>query len=241
MSRDLTSPSPERFGMTSFADLLPARDPILGEDPGSFRDFHRGMMQSLTPFTPYECVVAENLVAIEWELLQHRRMRDANFRRVIHTSVSDAVLAREEARHEAALDEAWDKFIAEGGDEDAWKAPFEFDKAAALKMAEGLAARTVSQDPDLQAEAYAEVVALGLHPVELMSAAYLAWPAPASKHDDKIQSLERRRREVKRDYDALQKARPVDVKAIEAEVVEAEVVEAEVVEAEVVEAEVVGG
>jgi hypothetical protein len=234
MPKDLTSPSPERFGMTSFADLLPARDPILGEDPGSFRGFHQGLMQSLTPFTPYECAVAENLVAIEWELLQHRRMRDANLRKVIHQSVSDAVVAREQDRHEVALDAAFDKFIAAGGDENAWKEPFTFDKAAAQKMAEGIAARTVSHDPDLQAKASAEVVALGLQPVELMSAAYLTWNAPAAKHDDKIQALERRRREVKRDYDALQKARPVKAH------VGADV-GVDVVDAEFVEAESVGG
>jgi len=43
---------------------------------------------------------------------------------------------------------------------------------------------------------------------------------PISKHEDKLQELERRRREVKRDFDGLQKARPIEVEAIEAEVIE---------------------
>ena len=212
MSKDLTPPSPERFGLTSFADLLPARDPILGEDPGSFRGFHQGLMRSLTPFTPYECVVAENLIAIEWELLQHRRMRDSNLRKVIHEAVRKAVIQREREKHNAAL--------AATGDEGARTTPYKFDEGAAQQMADALAARTVSPDPDVQAEACAEVVALGLQPVDLMSEAYVSPSAPARKHDIKIQDLERRRREVKRDYDALQKARPVEAEFVEAEVVE---------------------
>ena len=40
------------------------------------------MMLELAPATPYECVIAENLVALEWEMLQHRRMRNACIREV---------------------------------------------------------------------------------------------------------------------------------------------------------------
>ncbi len=215
MSKHISPPSPERFGLTTFADLLPARDPIPGEDPGSFKGFREGMMWSLTPFTPYECVVAENLVAIEWELLQHRRMRDAALRRTICVAIRDAVVARERARHYAALRAAWQEFIDKGGDEDDWEDPFDFDEGAAREIGDDLGARAVSADPDVQAEACAEIVALGIAPVELMSKAYAELGAPASRHDEKIQELERRRREVKRDYDALQKVRPLEAEVID--------------------------
>jgi len=39
--------------------------------------FHAGLTQSLAPATPYEAVLAESLISIEWELLQHRRMHEA--------------------------------------------------------------------------------------------------------------------------------------------------------------------
>ena len=61
---------------------------------------------------------------------------------------------------------------------------------------------------------------MGLQPIELMSEAYLNWQGPVPKHDEKIRELERRRREVKRDYDALQKARSVEADIPEAEVIE---------------------
>lgn len=54
MTTDQKLPAPSRFGLQRFADLLPVRAPIIGEDAGNFERFHAGMMQSLLPMTPYE-------------------------------------------------------------------------------------------------------------------------------------------------------------------------------------------
>jgi len=215
MANDLNFPSPEPFGLESFAEFLPKRDPILGEDPGSFGGFHYGMMRSLTPFTPYECVLAENLIAIEWELLQHRRMRDAGLRRKIREEVRSAVMDRERGKHKADIDSAWEEFIEAGGDEDEWEDPFEFDEVAAEDAAVILAARTISPNRDIQAEACRKLFELGIAPVDLMSRAYRDDCNSDYGHDAKMRELERRRREVKRDYDALQRTRPVDAEIIE--------------------------
>ena len=107
MPQDLPVTSPTAFGLDSFADLLPTRDPIPGEDPGSFSTFHAAMMASLGPATPYECVIAENLIAIEWELAQHRRMRDAGLRDIIRQAICKAVVRQKDAEHDAALDAAY--------------------------------------------------------------------------------------------------------------------------------------
>jgi hypothetical protein len=215
MSKDLALPSPARFGLASFAELLPAREPIIGEAPSSFAGFREGMMRALIPFTPYECVIAENLIAIEWELLQHRRMRLASLRKEIQAVVCTAIIKREQERHDEALDAAWDKYIAAGGDEDKWEDPFTFDEAAARKKADDLATRVTSPDPDVQTTAQDEMLELGLEPLQLMSDAYLKSNTPAVKHDLKVQQLEGRQREVKRDYDLLQKTRPVDGEIID--------------------------
>ena len=53
---------PTRFDLKSFADLLPKRLPLVGEDPDSFDGFRAGMMQSLLPATPYESVMAAALI-----------------------------------------------------------------------------------------------------------------------------------------------------------------------------------
>lgn len=215
MSKDLSTPNPERFGLGSFSELLPARDPIIVEDPGSFAGFHDAMLTSLVPMTAYEAVVAENLIAIEWELLQHRRMRDASIRRKMREAICGAVETKLEQQYNDRVDDAYNRFIEEGGDDEDWEDTVDFDEEAATQAGEDLAARAISHDPDLQRAAYAEITELGYDPVELMSEAYRSGNLPAIRHDEKIQELERRRREVRRDYDALQKARPIEGAIIE--------------------------
>lgn len=172
-------------------------------------------MQSLLPMTPYEGVIAENLIAIEWELLQHRRMRDAGLRRAVRTHLSNAVVNREKAAYEADLDEAWDAHEAKGGTEDDWEEPISFDQEAASEAGQTLAQNAVSRDPDIFQAACAEIEGMGLDVVDLMSEAYRGYANGVTKHENKLPDLERRRREVMRDYDALQRARPVEAEVIE--------------------------
>ena len=217
MPNDLMPSDPARFGLARFADLLPARDHIVGEDPGSFDGFHEAMMQALAPLTPYEGVIAENLIAIEWELIQHRRMRDAGLRAAIRDAIIKAVFAREKADHEAKLDTHFDKHTEAGGTQDDWEEPFSFDTDAIRATGAELAAQAISRDPAELTAASKEIKAMGLDVVELMGGAYRTFTSSVQHHDQKGQELERRRREVKRDFDALQKARPV---VAEAEVIE---------------------
>ena len=214
MPQDLPTTSPTAFGLDSFTDLLPIRGPIPGEDPGSFQTFHAAMIASLGPATPYECVIAENLVAIEWELAQHRRMRDAGLRDKIRQAICKAVIRQKDAEHDADLDEAWDRHVAAGGDEDDWE-PTRFNREAAEAVGEDLATRAMSRDPGAQARAYEEVRALGMDPIEIMGDAYRSHDRSVTHHDQKLRELEGRRREVKRDFDALQRARPVEATVIE--------------------------
>ena len=215
MPNDLMPPDPTHFGLTRFADLLPARESIVGEDPGSFDGFREGMTSTLAPLTPYEAVIAENLIAIEWELIQHRRMRDAGLRKIIRDTICTAVIAREEVAHETTLDEEWDKHQKAGGMEDDWEPSGSFDRAAAVVTGDALAAQAISPDPAETAAACQEIEAMGLNVVELMGEAYRTHSAPVRQHDEKGQELERRRREVKRDFDTLQKARPIEAEVIE--------------------------
>jgi hypothetical protein len=196
MPKDLTITPPTAFGLKSFADLLPARDPIIGEDAGSFDRFHRAMVASLGPTTPYECVVAENLIAIEWELTQHRRMRDASLRQIIQSAIFDA-------------------FVSFKQDEHVQQSEGEFDNRAVEEEAKDLVERALSSDAKVQAKAYGELNALGMDPVEIMGEAYSTHERSVTYHDNKLRELEVRRREVKRDYDALQRSRPVEARVIE--------------------------
>jgi hypothetical protein len=165
--------------------------------------------------TPCEGVIAENFIAIEWELLQHRRMRAAGLRRVMRDRVSAAVVNREQAVHFEKLDEAWDAHEAEGGTEDDCEEQFSFDRDAAKEAGQSLAQNSVSHDSDTFQAGCAEIEAMGLDVVDLMGEAYRSYDESVRDHENKLPDLERRRREVMRDYDALQKARPVDAQVIE--------------------------
>ncbi|WP_223428985.1 hypothetical protein [Tateyamaria pelophila] len=193
----------------------------MGEDPGSFEVFHDGMVQSLAPLTPYECVIAENLISIEWEIFQHRRMRDAAVRKSIRNAICAAAIARGKKAYETTQQEAWDEHVEAGGTEDDWQDWYEWDdpflgeKETSRNAGLELARKAVSTDPEDYAAACAEIEAMGLTFIDLMGEAYQPRNWQVKEHEDKLKELERRRREVKRDFDGLQNARPFEGEVIE--------------------------
>jgi hypothetical protein len=210
-------PQPEAtpFGLASFTDILPKREALIGEEPGAFDDFHAAMMQTLAPATAYECVIAEKLIDIEWEAVQRRHMRQTSLQQAMRKSICAAVVRKLAADDEAMRQEHWEAHLEAGGWDDDWDEPDTFDRAAAEATGQALAACATSSDHDVRLKAFSEIAALGLTPVEVMSEAYAAGHGPAARHDEKLQELERRGREVKRDLDALQKARPLQPQVIE--------------------------
>lgn len=142
-------------------------------------------------------------------------MRDAGLRSVVRNHVSKAVVKREEAAHNAKLDDAWDAHQAKGGTEDDWEDPFAFDREAAQAAGQTLAQNAVSRDPDTFHATCAEIEGMGLDVVELMGEVCRSHGTSVTRHENKLPDLECRRREVMRDYDALQRARPIEVEVIE--------------------------
>lgn len=206
MAKAVTRPDPALFDMATFAELLFQRETIIGETPVAYTSFHRGMMQSLMPATPYECVVAERLIAIEWELVQHLIMRNACLRQNTIRAVTDAVVAFQEESWKRRANKKGGSIGKEGAR--GQKTPF--DKQAAMAEGADLAKRATSADEDIRTAACADITALGMDPLEVMSDAYRVFESGVTYHDAKVQDLEKRSREVKREYDALQKARPLD-------------------------------
>jgi hypothetical protein len=229
MSKDLTTPNPRDFGLASFADLLSSRPPIPGEEPGGFQALRGGLLSSLAPMTPYECVVAESLVAIEWELHQRRRLREHALRKNLSEAITRAAMRRAEAIHDGAVadtvDAAWDAHVEAGGDEDDWEEPHPFDRQAASERVAALVEGALSRDAGRQAEAQRALTDLGVPLLDLMGEAYAETHGQATRHDAKAQELERRRREVMRDYAALQRVRPIDHAQTAGDIEDAELVQ----------------
>jgi hypothetical protein len=229
MSKDLTTPNPRDFGLASFADLLSSRPPVPGEEPGGFQTLRGGLLASLTPMTPYECVVAESLIAIEWELHQRRRLREHALRKHLTAAITKAAMRRIEALHddavEDALDAAWEAHVEAGGDEDDWVDPYPFDRQAASDQVASLVEGILAPDAAQQAETQRALTDLGVPLLDLMGEAYAETHGQATRHDAKAQELERRRREVMRDYAALQRVRPIDHAGSDGDIEDAELVQ----------------
>jgi hypothetical protein len=206
MSSQLTPPDPRQYGLASFAELLGAREPIIGETTMPFAPFHDGLHAFLNPATAYEAVIAEDLIDIEWQLYQQRRMRDAILRDEIRKAIVEAVVNREQNTFRS---ESYDARRAwkEAGNKEEDFAFDEFDRAAAREMGEALASRLVDESKEFSSEAEQELTALGLDAVTLMAEIYQKHSYQLEQFNDRIEDLERRRRQVRADLDALQAVR----------------------------------
>ena len=192
-------------GLVTFAeffDAIAARATIYGETRDGHRQFRTALMKSLTPYTPYERAVAENLVAIEWEILQKRHMLDAIRRDVIEGLLTTLILKHAEECHEHDLDEAWSAFEADGGSEDDWD-PEPFDKESVTREARDLAKNALSNDLEVAMEASRTLRDMGVDAVLVMAEAQLKLGKSVLRIDEDIRILERRRREVNKDYKTL--------------------------------------
>ena len=217
MTEDIQLADPKAFGLSEFRDLLaPGEKHIVGEEPGSYDAIREGLIRSLAPLTPYECVMAENLVAIEWELIQRRSLRTNELRNSARDKLQPAICSALHSKFSTAMDEAWEAHVADGGGEDDWEEPEELGYRARDALASDLCDRAMSNDLNNQQAAYKEVRDLGVNPIDAMGHAYTDWQNDADKHQKAIEALEKRRREVMRDFASLQAARPIEGEVISA-------------------------
>jgi hypothetical protein len=176
---------PLDFGLTSFADVLPKRDTIPGEKAGSFAVFQAQLMRTLTPFTPYEFVVAENLISIEWEILQHRKMRERCLRNLLG----------KEIEKELAGIRGYDR------DREGQEPP-------------NLPKRALDPNPEIASKAHQELEEMGIDLHDLKGKSLSSENYDLHFHANKLPQLETRRRQVRSDFDALQKARPIAAEVV---------------------------
>ena len=150
MAKTPKRPDAKVFGLASFKHLVAARDPIIGEDANGYKTFHQALTATLAPATPYECVIAENLIAIEWELLQHRRMRDASIRKAMRDKIRLAVIDRYKKE---VKDESLQEHLATGEPEENWEEPDSLDdedQKDAETAGNDLAERALSSDREIR-------------------------------------------------------------------------------------------
>jgi hypothetical protein len=142
------------------------------------------LFSDLTPGTPYEHVIAQNLVDLEWEAMRHRRFRDQ--------------LILSEYRDVAA--ELVDKSDSPLGFS---MGPSQADKALALN--------SVSSDPEVRAAAEQQLTDRNISPSEILAESYQRRSKDLEPHDRKLAEIEVRRRRLREDYERLKAstARPI--------------------------------
>ncbi len=170
--------------ITELLDLIPRLKPMPGEDEALMADLRQGFLQELAPSSPYEHSLAEQIFSLEWEAIRHRRMRDA------------LILA--EIRQQSVGVFTEDKI----------------DPLDLLKVdhaAKDLGYDLVSDEPARRQKAMEKLAELEITPDEILAKSYAAVAKSVAPHEAHIADIERRKRRLRNDYDALKAARAAPV------------------------------
>ena len=159
--------------------LLPDEDP---ETHAALRD---AILLDLTPGTPCERILAEQLVTLEWEALRHRRMRDS-----------------------LLLAEYRDQSVGVFQNREVGRIGSHRRNERANEMAFDL----VSTNKDRRTEAMQALEDAQITPSEIVAKAYTALAKDLQPHERHIAAIEGRRRKLRGDFERLKaaRARPIE-------------------------------
>ena len=209
---------PSDFGLNSFQELIyqpPHRAGDHLDDLDAFRD---ALLIDLVPMRPHEAVMAENIIMIEWDiaqiLIQKRHIaRSAVFDEITNQYVK---LAEQEFYEEKRRQRLEDKeqnndifaSLKSYGSYDVFD-PHDA-KITAIQVIAQLKSGKVDQIEKAQVQIKAD-----LPSPEIILAVVYETGSKYRALDEALSDLEKRRRRILEDYQNLQNARAIDVKAAE--------------------------
>lgn len=176
-------------GPVVLEDLFPRITIFPGEDQTSFEDLRQGFMLELSPGTPYETALVENLVTLEWETIRHRNIRD----QLILTEFEELAVG-----------------VFQYGriTEVSWRAEKEEE---AVNNAYAL----VSANPKQRAIGISALKETGFTEAGILAQAYIEVRHAIEVHEYKLSEIEIRRRRLRDDYERLKAARAKPVEDAE--------------------------
>ena len=209
---------PSDFGLNSFQELIyqpPHRAGDHLDDLDAFRD---PLLTDLAPMRPHEAVMAENIIMIEWDiaqiLIQKRHIaRSAVFDEItnLYVKLAEQEFYEEERRQRLEEKEQNNDFFASLTSHGSYDVFDPHDaKIAASKVIAQLKSGKVDQIEKAQVQIKADLPS----PETILAVVY----DTGSKYrelDDTLSDLEKRRRRILEDYQNLQNARAIDLKAAE--------------------------
>ena len=208
MANYLNSTAGGDFGSLAINDLLPERPAIIGEFSPAYEAFKTATLSDLEPTNNYEFVLALQLVDLNWAILQRKASADIELsvgtEKEIRAELRDKLNWKGEREYRRLLKE----FEAEGGDEDDFDDPIDWD--AISKRADNLVNDLQSINPLIRGNATAEAITIGVDPRLILSKQYFE-NFNYRRHSDTLPNLEKRARQLSAEYREVQNARPIDV------------------------------
>lgn len=209
---------PRDFGLNSFQELIYQPPEMAGDHLDDLDAFRAALLEDLTPMSPHEVVMAENIVMLEWDiaqiLIQKRHIaRSAVFDEITNQYVKlaeEAFYEEERLRRLEDLEEEDGLLtsIASLGDYEV------FDAHEAKMTARAVITQLKSGHIDSINRAQVQIKADLPSPETILAVVY----QEGSRYralDEVLAGLERRRRRLLEDYKNLQKASAIDVAVAE--------------------------
>ncbi len=182
----LSKPPPTPSGIVEvLSDLIQSTQFFPDEDKTTYQALREMLFSDLAPVTPYEHVIAQNLVDLEWEAMRHRRFRD-----------------------QLILSEYKKVAVELLGKSDG---PLDFSLGPSI-AARTLAHDLVSSDTEVRAAAEQQLTNRNISPSEVLAKSYQKRSKDLEPHDRKLAEVEVRRRRLREDYERLKAstARPIE-------------------------------
>jgi hypothetical protein len=168
-----------------------APDVLPDEDADNLAYLRQALLQDLEPKSPYEHLLAEQIVALEWDAIRYRRLRDNLLKRQFRDlSIGAFAIGSIGLVHASLKNE----------------------------KSEALSADLMSPDGDRRQYALAVLAEKEIAPAEIMAKAYQTIARDLEVFERQIAESETRRRKLRDDYDRVRASRAKQVE--DAEVVE---------------------
>ena len=153
-------------------------------------------------------MLALQLVDLNWAILQRKASADIELSVGTENKIRSELKSKLNREGEREYTRLLREFEAQGGDEDDFEDPIDWD--AISNRIENLATDLKSVDPLIRGKATAEAISIGVDPRLILSKQYFD-NFKYRRHSDTLPNLEKRARQLSAEYREVQKARPIDV------------------------------
>lgn len=199
MTQDISFTSEGLFGSVGIGDLLPARQMIIGEFSPAYNAFKEAMLSDFAPATRYEFIQALQLVDLNWAILQTKASADVELSSATEISIRHLLRQLLNTRAENEYDDLLQRFIDNGGDEDAFEDPVDWGEIDTRvdRILQSLKSENYSE----RITATSEALDIGISPQLVLSGQLLNNDRYVA-HVEKLPELEKRVRSEKKAFQA---------------------------------------